>query len=181
MSYAQDVPTAMTADEATYACTTCGTICVFCVMFGLLSNEFPDEFNKTDERGVWIILLLLVVLGSVWSVFVVEPVVGIMQEDQKEIPSTEPGGEPIFVPVYFCSGDARKMCVVFGALALTASVFGVLTNEFNAIKQTERPFWWMLLAMWGLTFLFIMRPIFDRLCDTVAESARETRRGPRNA
>ena len=80
MHYGESGSGAMTTDEATYACTTCGLVCVVCVMFGLLSNEFPDEFNKTDERAVWVILLMLVVLGSVWSVLVVEPVVGIMQE-----------------------------------------------------------------------------------------------------
>jgi len=176
MHYGESGSGAMTTDEATYACTTCGLVCVVCVMFGLLSNEFPDEFNKTDERAVWVILLMLVVLGSVWSVLVVEPVVGIMQEDEKEIAPGGPGVEPIVVPIYFCSGDARKMCVIFGGLALSAAVFGVLTNEFDAIKETERPFWWMLLAFWGITSLFVMRPIFDHMCATVAINAAEGNR-----
>ena len=67
-------------------------------------------------------------------------------QDEKEISPGGPGVEPIVVPIYFCSGDARKMCVIFGGLALSAAVFGVLTNEFDAIKETERPFWWMLLG-----------------------------------
>ena len=67
-------------------------------------------------------------------------------QDEKEIAPGGPGVEPIVVPIYFCSGDARKMCVIFGGLALSAAVFGVLTNEFDAIKETERPFWWMLLG-----------------------------------
>eukprot|EP01048_Picozoa_sp_COSAG05_P015180 COSAG05_NODE_1801_length_4060_cov_2.209291_1_plen_226_part_00 len=100
--------------------------------------------------------------------------------------------------------NIRRMCVIFGGIALSAAVFGVLTNEFDAIKQTERPFWWMLLgtyasacvcaghvyvracacrwgliprvvtplaALWGITSLFFMRPVFNHLCLTVADTA----------
>ena len=48
------------------------------------------------------------------------------------------------------------MCVIFGGLALSAAVFGVLTNEFDAIKQTERPFWWMLLGAWDHVMLALL-------------------------
>ena len=48
--------------------------------FGLVSNEFPDDFRKVDERAVWVILLILVIVGGCWTILVVEPVTGIFQD-----------------------------------------------------------------------------------------------------
>lgn len=71
---------AATPEELTYTCTTCGMVSGFCVSFGLISNEFPEEFTKTSERAVWVILLILVIVGGCWTMVVVEPVTGIFQD-----------------------------------------------------------------------------------------------------
>ena len=60
-------PLSISSEEATYTCTTCGMISGFCVTFGLVSNEFPDDFRKVDERAVWVILLILVIVGGCWT------------------------------------------------------------------------------------------------------------------
>ena len=73
-------PLSISSEEATYTCTTCGMISGFCVTFGLVSNEFPDDFRKIDERAVWVILLILVIVGGCWTILIVEPVTGIFQD-----------------------------------------------------------------------------------------------------
>jgi hypothetical protein len=92
-SYAQYGELSITTDEATYTCTTCGAVCFFTLMFGLLSNENPGEFGKEGERAVWVIFLCLIIGGGVWSILVVEPVVGIMQEVRPaSVARTDVGG-----------------------------------------------------------------------------------------
>ena len=73
-------PLSISSEEATYTCTTCGFICGMTVAFGLISNEFPDDFSLRSERAVWVILLLLTTCGSCWTIVVVEPVTGLFQD-----------------------------------------------------------------------------------------------------
>ena len=77
-------PLSISAEEATYTCTTCGFICGMTVAFGLISNEFPDDFSLRSERAVWVILILLTTCGSCWAVVVVEPVTGLFQDVRRQ-------------------------------------------------------------------------------------------------
>jgi hypothetical protein len=83
-------PMSISSEEATYTCTTCGMISGFCVLFGLVSNEFPEDFRKIDERAVWVILLILIVVGGCWTMLIVEPVTGIFQDVRARLPPFAP-------------------------------------------------------------------------------------------
>ena len=155
--YVQSDAFSISTEEATYTCTTCGITCGVCVTFGLISNEFPDEFTVEAERAVWVILLVVVVLGSCWTVCVVEPVTGIMQDEHREV------GDGQLQEVGACGGSARFVCAVFGVLAFAGTLFGLISNEVDASQGTERALWIVFTSFCALGWLIILGTILNRM------------------
>lgn len=177
-SYAQYGELSITTDEATYTCTTCGAVCFFTLLFGLLSNEHPGEFGKEGERAVWVIFLCLIIGGGFWSIFVVEPVVGIMQEDEKVVHPGDPSRDipAELVRVGLLGGMARYMCLAFALLALATAIFGAVTNETGAAKETERVFYIIFFVAWGAFGLVIGAILINRFADRISDQAGDPNR-----
>jgi hypothetical protein len=148
----------ITNSEAMYSCTSCGVIAVLCVGWGFISNEFVEDVSQNGEQSVWIVLLTIASLGSVWSILVVEPVTGIMQDDVKMINGR-------LIAIGPLGGQARATCFSCWLIAMIAASFGIISNRWRGeiTVGTERAIWIILAGFWFLLTLGISGIVLSRL------------------
>lgn len=81
-----------------------------------------------------------------------------------------------FVAVPPLGGRGRYPCFVFAFVALVASIWGLLSNEYDAHQSTERGVWIAGLCVWGLMMLVLTIFIAEKLLSgTGAERRAQAR------
>ena len=78
-------------------------------------------------------------------------------QDKREIAPNQ------FVAVSPFGGRGRYPCFVFAFVALVASIWGLLSNEYEAHQSTERGVWIAGLCVWGLMMLVLSIFIAEKL------------------
>ena len=69
----------------------------------------------------------------------------------------------MFVDVPAFGGRGRYPCFVFAFVALVASIWGPLSNEYDAKQSTERGVWIAGLCVWALMMLVLSIFIAEKL------------------